>query len=282
MALTLSVVFGIALLLPGLFILLFWNVRARRYSASRPDLPITAVSVLAIAVAGSLLMHLLTWGLFEVVGTLAVGVGEGMPIAIRQHLYPVAPNPIELIVRLAQASRSSLPPPPEYLAFAGVVLLGEVLLVIALLADDGFDLATDGLDLGNQGWVYTHVVQPAQNGYRPIAYVLTTLREDGLGVGYRGVVADIRQSDRGETLAISLSEPARFLFELKAGKGKRLLREASDPRFVRHDEEDIGDVIALDARAIENIVVSNPNADRLRRLRKLEADRVAEEHTSRA
>jgi hypothetical protein len=61
MALTISVIAGIALLLPGLFSVLFWNVRARRHSASRPDLPITAVSVLAISIFVSMLTHLITW-----------------------------------------------------------------------------------------------------------------------------------------------------------------------------------------------------------------------------
>lgn len=278
MALTLSVVVGIALLLPGLFSLLFWNVRARRHSASRPDLPITAVSVLAIAVAGSLVAHLLTWGFFEAIRTLALGVGEGLPASIGKHLYPAAPNPIEIMVRLAQQSREATAPPSWHLAFAGVTVLIEILLVSVLLADDGFDLATNGLDLGNQGWVYTHVVRPAQNGYRPVAYVLTTLQKDGLGIGYRGVVADIRQSDRGETLAVSLSEPARFLFELKAGKEDGGYgRPAIEPSFVRYPEEEVGDVIALDARVIQNIAVSNPQADRLRRLGRLEAERLEEE-----
>jgi hypothetical protein len=155
-------------------------------------------------------------------------------------------------------------------AMVAAAIVFEIGFVGAILADDGFDLMLDGMDLNNQGWVYTYIMRPAQNDYRPLAYVLTTLQMDGLGIGFRGVVADIRQSERGETLALSLSAPERFLFELKTGRdGGGYGGEARDPAFVRHKDEPIGDVVSLDSKVIQNIVISNPRANRLDELETL-------------
>ncbi len=149
--------------------------------------------------------------------------------------------------------------------------------------DDGLDLMLDGVDFGNQGWVYANVLRPAQNGYRPIAYVLTTLMKDGLGVGYRGTVADIRQSDRGETLAITLGEAARFLFELKPGSNDTSYGgEPKEPAFTRYAEDDVGSVVALDARVIQNIVVSNRRSSQLKLLGQLRNELAQEEEAAEA
>ncbi|WP_010220055.1 hypothetical protein [Sphingomonas sp. PAMC 26621] len=271
MALTLSVIAGLALLLPGLFGVLFWNFRARRHSASRPDLPITAVSVLAFAIALSMLVHTATWYLIYVVRLLAVEAGDLVGSYISPAIYvpqPLLQNPIETIVALTHGSATAIVQPIDVAAVA-LTILAEIAFVFAVVTDEGFDLLLEDVDLGNQGWVHSHIIRPAQNGYRPIAYVLTTLRKDGLGVGFRGVVADIRQSDRGETLSLSLSDPERFLYELKPGKSAKLLSKPADPKFIRHEDEAIGSVLSLEARAIENVVVSNPQARRLDRLRQL-------------
>ena len=270
MPLSLSVIAGIALLLPGLFAIVFWNVRSRRHPASRPDLPITAVSVLAFSIAISLICHLLAWLAAAAVASFGLEVGRALPMAWQRHLYP-AVNPIEFMVVMAKGGADAVRLEPWQIAAAAIMLIGECMVVVSFLADDGFDLALDGLDFGNQGWVYTHVVQPAQNGYRPVAFVLTTLIKDGLGIAYRGTVADIRQSDRGETLSITLGEPARFLFELRAGgKDRGYGRADSYPAFVRYPEEDVGSVVALDARVIQNIVVANRKSSQLDLLAALE------------
>lgn len=267
MALTLSVIAGIALLLPGLFAVLFWNVRARRHSASRPDLPITAVSVLAISICVSMMAHLTMWYVFFAGRLFAVRVGDGLTyLAPDLALPPPLANPIETIVQLTHGAATS----SGEVALVAVTILLEIAFVAAVVADDGFDLMLEGMDLNNQGWVYTYIIRPAQNDYRPLAYVLTTLQKDNLGIGFRGVVADIRQSERGETLALSLSEPERFLFELKAGReGGGYGGEPSEPSFVRHKDEGIGDVVSLDGKVIQNIVISNPQAKRLQELKSL-------------
>ena len=52
--------------------------------------------------------------------------------------------------------------------------------------------------LAGQGWVYQHYVRPARYGYKPIGYALTTLQQNGYGIGYIGAIADIRMSEKGE------------------------------------------------------------------------------------
>ncbi len=271
MALTLSVIAGITLLLPGLFGILFWNARARRYAASRPDLPITAISVLAMSISVSLLVHLLAWYIFLASGYLAVQIGNGLSWLLPAQWFtplPFVANPIETIFKLTNASVTGTVRPVE-VALLGITIVLEVAFIAKLVNDDGFDLLLEGSDFGNQGWVHSHIVRPAQNGYRPIAYVLTTLTKEGLGIGYRGIVADIRQSDRGETLAISLTEPERFLFELKNGKPAAYGAPEVEPGFVRYQDESVGSLVSLDGKVIQNIVISNPNAQLLEELGKL-------------
>lgn len=273
MALSLAVIAGIAALLPGLFAMLFWNLRGRRHGGSRPDLPITAVSVLTFSIAVSLVAHTLTWLFASVILQAAVLLGDELPRwAI---IGGVVRNPIETMLALGRGGNTAGATTPGDIAWVVGTLGLEIMIVLAFLADEGLDLALDGVDFGNQGWVYTSILRPVQNGFQPIAYVLTTLMKDGLGIGYRGTVADIRQSDRGETLSITLGEPARFLFELKAAKdGGGYGGEAKDPTFVRYAEEDVGSAVALDARVIQNIVVSNRRSSQLKLLARLEAARL--------
>lgn len=266
MALTLSVIAGIALLLPGLFGVLLWNLRARRYAASRPDLPITAVSVLIISVSVSMLAHLAAWCVFFTVHLAFTKIGASITNCVPGlTLLPSLNNPIETMVKLAQSGKFEA---IDLLAIT-VTLILEIAFIGAIIIDDGFDLMLEGVDLGNQGWVYTYIIRPAQNDYRPLAYVLTTLNKDGLGLGFRGVVADIRQSEKGETLAISLSAPERFLYELRAGQTKWYGGKPMAPAFIRHEDEPVGDVVSLDGKTIHNIVISNPQAKRLRELENL-------------
>ena len=273
MALSLSVIAGLALLLPGLFAILFWNLRGRRHGGSRPDLPITAISVLAFGIAISLFAHALAWLVSHTVIDLLLAIGDHLPTSF--PLWPALRNPIETMLVLARGGAPATTIEPYEIALAVAALFAECVVVVAFLADEGLDLALDGVDIGNQGWVYTHVLQPAQNGYRPVAFVLTNLQKDGLGVGYRGTIADIRQSDRGETLAITLGEPARFLYELQAAKtGMGYGKSDEAPAFVRHQEEDVGSVVALDARVIQNIVVANRRSSQLALLGQLEEQRL--------
>ena len=265
MDLTLSVLAGILLILPGLASIAGWNLRATRSGATRPELPLTAVSVLLIAIGISMAAHLAGYLIIEIVRNALTALG--MIIAPDSLMSPlrllvtdgagqylsVWNNPFEAALHAATGKDVEL---ATHDALCLVAAIGaETLLVTRVLADEGFDLATEGVDFNNHGWVFQHVVRPAQNGYRPIAHVLTTMQKDGLGIGYRGTVVDIRQSEKGQTLAISLLEPERFLYHLKGEEPAKRGAAVSPPTFERHAADYIGGVVTLDAQSISNIVV---------------------------
>lgn len=250
MNLTLGVLAGVVLLLPGLIALSAWNLRASRSGASRPELPLTAVSVLVIAIGGALVAHLVAYFVAEGGLRLAVLVGDGLQSALPalpqflpgHHLPAVPANPFVTILSAAEGKPVSI----SDLTFTGLVI-----------AHDGFDLLLDGFDLANQGWVYQHVIRPSKNGYRPIAHVLTTTQLNGYGIGYRGLVADIRQSEKGETLAISLLDPERFLYGVSTPE----VGAGTEPAFERYAVDHVGGVVSIEAKSIFNIVVQNVLAD---------------------
>ena len=259
MNLTLGVLAGVVLLLPGLVALSAWNLRSSRSGASRPELPLTAVSVLVIAIGGALTAHLAAYFVVEAGLRLAILLGDGVQhalpsamVLLPDHHLPAAPaNPFATILLAAEGARVPL----GDLAFTGLVILVEMVVVVNVISHDGFDLLLDGYDLANQGWVYQHVIRPSKNGYRPIAHVLTTTMLGGFGVGYRGLVADIRQSEKGETLAISLLDPERFLYGVAAPDA------GAEPAFERRAIDHVGGVVSIEAKAIFNIVVQNVLAD---------------------
>lgn len=70
LGLTLAVISGVGLLLPGFFGILMWNLPARRQLVSRPDLPINALSVLTLGIALAMIAHFFTGGLIQLFQTL--------------------------------------------------------------------------------------------------------------------------------------------------------------------------------------------------------------------
>lgn len=275
LSLTLAIVTGVAILLPGFFAITLWNVRSRRYAVARPDLPINAVSVLAIGVGVSLAAHLMTALSISFVQTLLTEAGRLIPAEYR---YP-AINPVAMMMVIAQGGTRAAALSPTELVLGISAPLISTLFMLGVMADDAIDVAAEGWDFGGHGWAYTHIIKPAQHGHRPIAYVLTELQHEGLGVGYRGVVADIRQSSDGQTQSISLASPARFLYQLKPGS-KKFGRAATDPELIRYPERRVGDVISLDQKVIHDIVASAPETELLRELSALETLRSAAEPRS--
>lgn len=168
------------------------------------------------------------------------------------HLRTIAANPIVAMTAVADGS---------HLRFEDLILFGglvgwESLLVARFVASEGFDVMLDGVDVAGQGWVYQHYVRPARYGYKPIGYALTTMQQNGYGIGYIGAIEDIRMSEKGELLSVALLNPERFLFDLKA---KVLLRRAGTssgrPSFQTYGRERLGGVVALDGRSVANILV---------------------------
>jgi hypothetical protein len=121
-----------------------------------------------------------------------------------------AVNPIGTLLIVAQGGPKAAALSASDLVWGICAPIFSTLAVVMLMADDALDVATEGWDFGGHGWAYTHIIKPTQHGHRPIAYVLTDLQHDGLGVGYRGVVADIRQSSDGQTQSISLASLLAF------------------------------------------------------------------------
>ena len=71
MNLTLGVLASILALLPGLALIAIFNFRTRRGGARRPELPLTAVTALVLAVFFSILVHFASY--FIVEGVTAFG-----------------------------------------------------------------------------------------------------------------------------------------------------------------------------------------------------------------
>lgn len=267
MTLTLAVLASMLILLPGLTFLGLWNLKGARSGAARPELPLASATTLLIAVGVSLLAHFLGWSVVELVRALLVHIGETLPLPAKNGLWtpielivrpdgallPVAPNPIESMVGYADGGHLRM---DDLAAFSGLVVL-EAFLVAHFVSNDGFDLVFDGTDLNGLGWVFHHYVRPSRHGYRPIGYALTTFQQNNLGIGYFGTIADIRHSEKGELLSLSLLNPDRFLFELAPAVAakQRWGEPARNPAFRTFDREAIGGIVALDGKVVANLLV---------------------------
>ncbi|WP_037490020.1 hypothetical protein [Sphingobium indicum] len=265
MTLTLAVLASMLILMPGLTFLGIWNLRVARTGAARPELPLSSATSLLLAIGISLLVHFLGWafaellrGLFVHVGTILPPAGhlwEPFELALRPQgeLLPVFSNPIESMVRYADGSHLLM---DELAGFCGLVIL-ECAFVAAAFANDGFELLIDGIDLNGQGWAYHHYVRPSQHGYRPIGYALTTYQQNDLGIGYIGTIADIRHSDKGELVSLSLLNPDRFLFQLKPAIPERHSwgKPPEPPAFTTFGREPIGGIVVLDSKVVANFLV---------------------------
>ena len=265
MTLTLAVLASMLILLPGLTFLGIWNLKGARSGAARPELPLASATTLLLAVGISLLAHFTGWTIVELVRSLLVHIGEVLPargalwppleqlLRPEGSLLPVAANPIESMVGYADGGHLRM---DDLAAFSFLVLL-EAFLVAHFVLNDGFDLVFDSTDLNGLGWVFHHYVRPSRHGYRPIGYALTTFQQNNLGIGYIGTIADVRHSEKGELLSLSLLNPDRFLFELKAAVPAKVPwgEPAKDPAFRTYGREPIGGIVALDGKVVANLLV---------------------------
>ncbi|NMN03876.1 hypothetical protein [Novosphingobium sp. SG916] len=241
---TLALLAGLVLLLPGMTALVSWNIQGAAQGAKRPELQLTSVTALFVALGMALLMHVLGYGLVSLIWAALVELGE--------HVRPVGPlieNPYEMALAISLGGKPASSGSIE--AFLVLTLL-ECLLAWRLIASPGLDLVLDGFDVRSQGWVYQHVVRPLRHGYTPIAYVLTTTPSGEYGIGYEGIVADIRQGENGELKSISLAEPQRFAYQLIPASDQHPRRK---PQLVTHEREWVGGVVALDGSVVRNVVI---------------------------
>lgn len=264
MTITLAVLASLLILLPGLTFLGFWNLKAFATGASRPELPLSSGTTLLVAVGVSLGAHILGYAWTELIRTFLLTAGDLLPrqghlwptleLLVRPdgHLRTIAANPIVAMTGVASGSHLRF----EDLILFSILVGCESLLVAHFVASEGFDIMLDGMDVAGQGWVYQHYVRPARFGYKPIGYALTTLQQNGYGIGYIGAIEDIRMSEKGELLSVALLNPERFLFDLKAKSAvHRAGASTGRPSFRTYGRERLGGVVALDGRSVANILV---------------------------
>lgn len=259
MGLTLGLLACVLVLLPGLAVLAAFNYRTQRGGARRPELPLTAISALVIAVMFSIIVHSAAYMLAELTISFTVAVHALLPTIT---IGPAISNPIASLLSVVEGKPMSV---PSALALAATLAL-ECFAVGFFVLSDAFALTFERADLNGQGWVFQHVTRPAENGYTPVGHVYTSTMSGKYGIAYKGPIIDLRQGDKGEILAIALARPERFLYELGSSDdpaparrlwpGLRRKAAADSASRVRHHEKDYaGGVVALDARVINNIVV---------------------------
>lgn len=245
MNLTFALLAGLVLLLPGMTALVGWNLQGATQGAKRPELQLTSVSALFVALAIAIMMHVFGYALVSLFWAAAIELGS----YFNTPHGTIIDNPYEMA--LAVSSGTGKPNSGSVEAFLIITLL-ECLLAWRLIASRGLDIALDSLDIRSQGWVFQHVVRPLRHGYTPIAYVLTTSSSSEYGIGYEGIVADIRQGENGELKAISLAEPQRFIYQIIPADEKH---PRLKPHLQTHDREWVGGMVALDGAMIRNIVI---------------------------
>lgn len=264
---TLSLLAGLILLLPGIGGLVSWNARGASEGARRPELQLTSVTALFLVLGLTLLMHLLGYALITLIWAALPEIGSRLPAA---STSPLIDNPYEAALGLALGNKSL--DPVSLAAFPAVSLIVTI-LAWRLVASPGLDIVTSNVDVRSQGWIFDHVVRPARHGYKPIAYVLTNPPQGEYGIGYEGVIADIRQAEGGELKVISLAEPQRFVYRIEPVPAEEPRRR---PSLSISGREWVGGIVALDASVIRNVVVHVVSADLITEV-EAEPDHVGEE-----
>ncbi len=246
MNLTLALIAGFAVLLPGLGALAFWNIRLARGAVRRPELRLTSTTALFMVLAGSAGAHAIGLCLTALLWTAAVEVGHLFPPATRLSLWP-QPYAVALgLIGHPAGAELTIRGLAEILVVLGL----ETWLAVRLVTHPTLDLLLDGVDVSGQGWTYRAVTRPVQYGYTPFAYVLTNPAQGELGLAYQGIVADIRQGQDGELKFIALAEPESFSYQLK-GAGPF----APEGGLQNGERRRLGGVIVIEGPSIRNILV---------------------------
>jgi len=245
---TIALIAGLVLLLPGITALVSWNLQGAAHGAKRPELQLTSVTALFLALSVAVILHILGYAVVSLIWASAAEIGFRSPALILGDLIT---NPYDMALGLALGDAK--PSAGTIEAFL-IIILVESLLAWRILASEGLDVMGEATDIRAQGWVFQHVVRPSKHGYRPIAYILTLPAQGEYGLGYEGIIADIRQGDNGELKSISLAEPESFVYRIVPARTER---PRLKPRLAIMDREWVGGIVALDASVIRNIVVHN-------------------------
>lgn len=253
---TIALLAGLVLLLPGVTALSSWNFRGGAEHAKRPELQLTSTTALFIVLCVALLMHLLGYGLVSLFWSAGLELGRTLPKTVPR--YPLLMNPYDMAVSLATGG----PQKPTALSIFVFVLVTafESLVSWMLAANKGLDIVLDAIDVRSQGWAFEHIVRPARHGYKPVAFVLTNSTHGDYGIGYKGVVGEVRQGDNGEMKLLTLADPQSFVYHVITvdDDGNKV-----EPKVEIHDGKWIGGVVLLESATIRNVVIHNIPADLL-------------------
>ena len=257
MSFTLGFFASVCVLLPGLVAVAAFNQKSGLAGVRRPEQPLTSVRTLVISICLSLLVHFLAFMIVE----LALALARDLGSAWQERIWgPTIRNPITALFELVSDERA-LDGPTAFALCAVFVL--EVFAVIGFVSRDPFDLLVEPLDLGGHGWLFQHVIRPAENGYLPFGHVFTTTGDDGFGLAYMGPIVDIRQGADGAVLSVALARPERFVYkvgDVPADQPWRLNMGRSEDQqtsYRRYDKEAVGGVVAIAGNHIANISVHN-------------------------
>ena len=257
MNLTISVLEGLLLLLPGLAALGAWNLLGAGSTARRPELPLTAVNALAFVLLVTVVTHLLGAALAELIVHSAA---EWTAMHLSPRL-PALSNPYAAAIGML-SEHSAAVDGRTFFALVAVILL-ESLVLVRIVRSPGVSLVLASYDLRGVGWAHRHCLEPLARGYTPVAFVMLKTVEKGRGLGYAGPIDDLRFGAQGELSSISLGQPERFVYEVRPSitgldrrPGSRILRDSPrPPDVVRSEREWVGGVVHLAASDIHNIVV---------------------------
>ncbi len=254
---TLALLAGLVLLLPGVTALSSWNYRGGATRAKRPDLQLTSTTALFIVLTVAIAMHVLGFGLVNLIWASGLELGQIAPASFQR--LPLLTPPYDMAVALATGGPTK-PTSTDIFVFV-LMIIFESLLAWRLMASEGLDILMETVDVHSQGWVFEHIVRPSRHGYKPIAWVLTNPPQGEYGVGYQGVVAEVRQGDNGELKFLSLAQPESFIYQIGALPAGN---KTSKPKIEIHDRKWIGGVVALEASTIRNVVIQNVSDELVR------------------
>lgn len=237
--------------MPGLTAIAAWNLRGASEVARRPELQLTSINALYVAIATALIVHFVGWAAVKLALAAGIDLDHVLPAIVPR--LPLLPNPYDIAARAAHGKYVSA----GALMMVAIGAVLESLFVYYFFRAEGFDLALDGFDGFGQGWVYKNILRPARHGYTPFAYILTHPVQGAYGMGYEGIVGDVRQGVDGELKVITLIGPQAFVYELAAPQ-----TQGFSARLRNHQRRWLGGIIVIEASSIRNVLIHNlPDED---------------------
>jgi len=193
--LTLSLIAGLTLLLPGLSALAAWNFKGAVEGAPGAEIPLTSVNGLFVVIGISAVLHLAGYWLAYWIWASIPAFSALMP----GSPLPIAAEPYQTLWQLVTGTGKGVggaavnqSPSIEAVAELGLAILLLCGLAVRVSSSRLLDVVLDGRDTRGLGWVYQNVIRPRRNGYEPFAYVMTMPAQGDFGLGYQGMVADSR------------------------------------------------------------------------------------------